>query len=180
MVVTQNESCTFIKAYVNFSRFGSSSCIFSTQIKLFCFTGRLKSTVIPPCEADLFVFAQHKIRYVLAVGPKLFGCLAGRKEEYISKVDLTVLIRKYVVSWQVLRNLSYLCTFQNKCMFMRLVMWSLENFIHQSRYPEGAEIKKDGCQLFSFTYLLTFRNFFVEEATGGAELQTSIQYKLLG
>lgn len=79
MAVTQNECCTFRNEYVNFSSFGFSSCIYSTQIQLCCFARKLKSTVIPPCGADLFLLAPHNIRYVVTVGTKPFGCLAGRK-----------------------------------------------------------------------------------------------------
>lgn len=79
MAATQNECCTFRNEYVNFSRFGFSSCIYSSQIQLCCFAGKLKSTVIPPCGADLFLFVRHNIRYVLTVGMKPFRCLAERK-----------------------------------------------------------------------------------------------------
>lgn len=74
-----------------------------------------------------------------------------------------------MVSWQVLRNLSYLCTFHIKCLFI----WSSKSFIHQWRYPEGAERKKeDGCQPFNFTPLLTFQNFFLYKTSEWIHVQT--------
>lgn len=173
IVVTQNECCTFRNEHVNFGRFGFSSRIHSTQIPLCCFTGKLKSTVSPLCGAEPFLAVRHNIRYVLTVGTKSFACLAGRKI-WIYSHGWPYSFRKYAAS----RNFSYLGTFQNKCMFMCLVMWSSENFIHHWRYPEGAEIQKeDGCQL------LTFRNFislfktreWIQGQTLGAELNTSIQ-----
>lgn len=79
MVVMRNERCTFRNGYGNFSRFGFSSSIYSAQIQLCYFAGKLKSTVIPPCGTDPSLCAWHNISYVLTVGMKPFGCLAGRK-----------------------------------------------------------------------------------------------------
>lgn len=67
------------------------------------------------------------------------------------------------------------------------VIWKLDPPLKVSR--GSWDKKEDGCQLFSFTHLLTFRNFFfffVQDKwmdlwpDCGAELNTSIQSALLG
>lgn len=85
-VLVPNQSCTFRKEYVNFSRVGFPSCIYSIQIQLCCFSGKLKSTVIPACGAQLCSFTWlllrwHDVRYILAVGTEPFGGLTGRKRK---------------------------------------------------------------------------------------------------
>lgn len=85
-VLVPNQSCTFRIVYVNFSRLGFPSSIYSIQIQLCWFSGKLKSTVIPTCGAQLFSFTWlrlcwHDVRYILAVGTKPFGGLTGRKRK---------------------------------------------------------------------------------------------------
>lgn len=182
----QNDRCTFWNGYGNFNRFWFSSRIHSTQIQLCCFTGKLKSTVIPLCGTDRSLFAWHNVSYVLTVGTKLFGCLAGRKVEI------------FFLDWPSSfdQKIYGIMQYQDRCWETCLICVPSTSSVcscdHLNPLSTNEGIQKelkeeDGCQLFNFTPLLTFQNFFFVQDKWmnscpdcGAELNTSIQPVLLG